>query len=407
MFLISVLSRMLGRFSWWLKRVVSIVIYEGLTGAFDRVRYPKAFVRHRPPPAPSGPVLIIGGDSEARDHVSQAILRAGLTVATSGKDGHNERVILNPDIGDLDSMCGKDLVVLFEQEDPDPLYLHLIIDKCGAVLCDNISTLGKLQKLGLPFERAFAFKNRGTLREGMSRYLLSARSIHLDEYEWTEIPDLLDLPRSPRLCLSLPEAVERRGRFNSSYPDKFKIVDGLRCDPGWVGAAASYRAIAQACLVQQVAPVLICEDDVDLPSDFDERIESILSYLEERQWDVFSGLLTDAGPDYVVTRIDYYGDNTFIHLNRCVGLVCGNYNTVALNRIATWSEETRLPIDRYLENSDGLRVVTTLPFLADHCDDLTSTVWRFRNRRYRNVIRRSEARLAQLVQDYERRVLHG
>lgn len=407
MFLFSDLSRMLGRFSWWLNRVASILAYEGLTGVFDRVRYPKPLVRHRPPPALSGPVLIVGGDSEVRNQVSYAILRAGLAVASSSKDRHTERVIFNPGVADLDGLCGKDIVVLFEQGDPDPLYLRRVIDRCGAVLCDNISTLGKLQELGLPFERAFAFKNRRTLQEGMSRYLVSVRSLHLDEYEWTDVPDLSDLPQSPRLCLSLPEAVERRGRFNSIYPDRFRIVDGIRYNPGWVGAAASYRAIARACLDQQVAPVLICEDDVYLPPDFDERIESIRGYLEVQEWDVFSGLLTDVGPDYVVTRIDHCGEDAFIHLNRCVGLVCGIYNTGALNRISKWSEGTSLPIDRYLEKSDGLRVVTTLPFLADHCDDLTSTVWRFRNQRYRNVIRRSEARLTQLVRDYERRMIKG
>lgn len=406
MSLTSRLSASLRRFQHWSFRFASIRSQEGVAGFYARIRHPKPFMRRCPPPAPSGPVSIIGGDSGDHHQISCAILRAGLTVASSNGDPHNERIVINPALRDLKLVSPNDLVILFGYEDLRSTYLRLVIERGGVVLCDNITILGKLQSLGLPLERTYTFKNRGALCQGMLRYLLAVRSIHLEEYEWSEISGLLDLPQNPKLCLSLPEAAERRKRFTSLYAGKFRIVDGIRRDPGWVGAAASYRAIAQACLDQQAAPVLICEDDVVLPSDVDERIESVLSYLKGQEWDVFSGLLTDVGPDYVVSRVDRYGESTFIHLNRCAGLVFGIYNYGALKRLASWNEETKHHIDRYLERSDGLRVVTTLPFLADHCDELASTVWGFRNKRYRNMIRKSEARLAQLVRDYECRVLN-
>ncbi|GGF81792.1 hypothetical protein GCM10011402_38030 [Paracoccus acridae] len=161
--------------------------------------------------------------------------------------------------------------------------------------------------------------------------------------------------------------------------------------------------MAQACLDQKVGPALFCEDDIEFAPDFEKRLHVVQTYLESCDWDVFSGLITDFGPDYVITRVTHFGGEVFVHLNRCVGMVCGIYNHRALMRLASWTDDIQLAIDRYLEASEGLKVVTTLRFLVGHSDSLKSSIWHFNNERYNNMIKNSELRLKSLVRDYEKK----
>ena len=52
----------------------------------------------------------------------------------------------------------------------------------------------------------------------------------------------------PRLCLGLPETPARRASFQRQPVQGFRVFDGLRYDPGWIGAALSFRTMARACL---------------------------------------------------------------------------------------------------------------------------------------------------------------
>ena len=158
--------------------------------------------------------------------------------------------------------------------------------------------------------------------------------------------------------------------------------------------------MAEACLDQNVGAAIFCEDDVEFLPGFSERIGIVSRYLEMHEWDVFSGLVTDLGHGYRIRRVVAFEGETFVHLNRCVGMVFGAYARKALERLAGWTPDSGVPIDRHLENSEDLEVVTALPFLVGHRDDLTSSVWKFSNARYRNLIRSSERRLFAMVEAF-------
>lgn len=385
-------------------RLRAVLRHEGIVGIQDRIRYPKPFWRRQHPPAPMrGPVLVQGGTTEDRELVARTLKEAGITLAASSLDDYCETIRITPLVDTAELISNRDILIVTAPDRPSLSQLLLLARHCRAILCDCSELMQGLQQHGIPLERIFALKNRDSLGEGLDRYLLARASSRPEDQNWRAFSDLHDLPPHPRLCLSLPETVERRRNFLAAHLGGFRIFDGVRHVPGWIGAASSFRLMAQACLEQQAVPAMLVEDDVVFDPDVESRLGVILSYLEGQKWDVFSGLLTDVGPDYMVTNVVRQGGEVFIHLNRCVGMVCGLYNRRALDRLASWTLETNLPIDRHLESSDGLEVVTTLPFLADHCDKLTSSIWRFGNRRYRNMIQNSEARLKQMLEEYETR----
>lgn len=385
-------------------RLGAVLRHEGITGIRDRIRYPKPFWRRQRRPVPmTGPVLVRGGTAEDRELIARVLSEAGIVLAASSFDDHREtiRIVALADMAE--PISNRDILIVVAPDRPSLCRLLPLARRCRAVLCDCPGLLQDLQRHGIPIEQIFALKNRDSLAEGLIRYFLAVGSARPDGQDWQAFSDLHALPPHPRMCLSLPETVERRQNFLAANLNGFRIFDGVRHVPGWIGAASSFRLMARACLDQQAVPALFVEDDVVFAANFESRLGIVSSYLKEQRWDVFSGLLTDVGADYVVTDVVRHGGEVFIHLNCCVGMVCGLYNHRALDRLASWTPETGLHIDRYLENFEGLKVVTTLPFLADHCDGLTSSIWRFGNRRYRNMIRNSEARLKQMLKEYEDR----
>lgn len=397
-------SRAAGGLRQALGRLCAVLRQEGVTGLYDRLRYPKPLWRRQHPPAQvMDPVLIRGGDEAARDQIARALRDAGLVLAPAfgGEASPAGSVIhVDPAPGDRAGITQNDILVLLAPAFLPRGELLSLARRCQAILSPCPDILSALQQGGIPLEKIFALKGRHALHEGITRYLIAARATPADRQDWRVFSDLHDVPLR-RLCLSLPETAARRQNFLAARPREFRIFDGIRAFPGWIGAASSFRLMARACLDQNIVPVLLCEDDVELPPDFEERFQAVQAYLAGCEWDLFSGLLTDIGPGYRVTKVTRCNDQTFVHLNRCVGMVCGLYNRAALESLASWTEETGMTIDRYLEHMQGLEVVTTLPFLAGHCDRLTSSVWHFDNQRYRNMIRNSEARLAQLVQEHE------
>lgn len=402
MWLISALDIGLGHVRQLFSRIGAVFRHEGCIGLYDRIRYPKPFWRRDHLPAPiEGPVLIQGGNLEDREQIALALRNAGLPQVASLSEDPATSIKVDPPISNAELFSSKDILVLLSPQNHFLPNLLPLARRCRAVLSDCPDILYYLQQHGIPLGKVFSLKGRHALHEGITRYLLASRTACAEHQDWNIFSDLCSLPPRPRICLSLPETLERRQNFLSADPGGFRIFDGIRYTPGWIGAATSFSMMAQACLDQQVGPALFCEDDVELAPDFEKRLHVIHTYLEDHNWDVFSGLLTDVGPDYRVTKVTHFGGEVFIHLNRCVGMVCSLYNCRALTRLASWTEESGLPIDRYLESSVGLEVVTTLPFLAGHSDTLTSSVWGFGNRRYRNMIKNSEARLNRLLMEHE------
>ncbi|SCY95057.1 hypothetical protein SAMN05660710_03660 [Paracoccus tibetensis] len=386
-------------------RLLAVLRHEGMTGLYDRVRYPKPFwQRQRHPARVVGPVTIRGGDDADRDQIARALQDAELPLAVSSSDPKFEGTVIHidPVSQDRTRITQNDILILLRPTSLPEGELLSLTTRCQAVLISCPDILSCLQRGGVPIEKIFALKGRDALHEGITRYLIATKTIPADRQDWRVFSDLDDIPLR-RLCLSLPETPARREHFLAGKPKDFEFFDGIRAFPGWVGAATSFRLMAQACLDQNIHPVLFCEDDVELPEDFELRYQVVRDYLATCQWDLFSGLITDVGSDYRVTKVVTYHGQTFVHLNRCVGMVFGLYNRAALEGISSWTLNSGMTIDRHLEATQSLEIVTTLPFLAGHCDDLDSSVWRFKNRRYRNMIHESEARLAQLVKEHDLR----
>lgn len=384
-----------------MRRLRAILGYEGVAGIYDRIRYPKPFWKK--PELPSsirGPVRIRGGQPDERRQVKRALQDFGIEIAPTDAAGA-ELIHLAPAWPDPAQVTKTDILIDTLSTEPDRL--DLLAPKCRALLTICPSRLARLIRKGVPLEKLFLLKDGERLHEGLTRCLLALQHGGPGRASWQDFLDLQDLPKHPRICLGLSETIPRRQSFLSKGLRDFTIFDGIRRNPGWVGTGESFRVMAQACLDQDVKDALFTEDDVELPADFEDQLAGIRSYLKGCDWDVFSGLITDVGPGYRVTKVVRREGRTFVHLNRCVGMVFGLYHRNALLRLAAWDEASGLTIDRHLEGASGIEVVTTLPFLAGHNNGLMSSIWRFSNQRYSRLIRTSEERLWSMVKAHEAR----
>lgn len=243
------------------------------------------------------------------------------------------------------------------------------------------------------------------LRAGLIRWLIAARAIPAEaDPAW--FPQLSKLEPGARLCLSLPEASARHARFRALGLDDFRLFPGLRLEPGWQGAAASYALIARAALAQDAVPLTICEDDLIPGPEFRARLAAIEARLgASGDWDVFSGLLTNLSDAARVVKVTELDGQKLVQLDFTTGMVFNIYGPRALAHLAAWRPDRGgvegNTIDDWLGQMPGLRVVTTLPFLVGHDAGQRSTIFGFSNQRYAPVIEGSARRLGQLVDDFE------
>ena len=89
-------------------------------------------------------------------------------------------------------------------------------------------------------------------------------------------------------------------------------------------------------------------------------------------------------------------------------MVHNTYAPTALRLLAQWDETNTDPetntIDRYLQTRQQLRVVTTLPFLVGHHEELHSSLWGIQNSHYAEIIATAQAALEAKVQAFEQGV---
>lgn len=235
------------------------------------------------------------------------------------------------------------------------------------------------------------------------RCLLALKHIDYEQfYEWTSGYSL----DSDAFCLSLPETVVRRSTFRESQPAGLKIFDGVRFAPGWVGCALSYKYLCQKTLAAGKSTLRVYEDDVALPPDFEARLGMVETYLQERtgRWDIFCGMIAHLHPQAEVLAVERRQGETFVTLDRMTSMVFNIYATRAIQRIGSWDWTNRdvhaNTIDRYLERGADLRVVTTLPFLVGHREEVNSSIWGFNNRQYSDMIVESQALLQKKVDEF-------
>ena len=180
-----------------------------------------------------------------------------------------------------------------------------------------------------------------------------------------------------RICLNLPEVVERRNYFDSINKYGFKVIPGLRHHLGWVGCGLSYKLIARRSHDEGLNSVAVCEDDVVFPPDFSERLDLVYSFLSKRHWSFFSGLMADV-KKVSVRSVNNVEDILIAQVDHLVSMVFNIYNSDALEYISNWNEQDRdvdrNAIDRYIENVSFV-IYIMIPFLVGHNENLNSVLW--------------------------------
>ena len=234
------------------------------------------------------------------------------------------------------------------------------------------------------------------------RFLLAFDCISFDEFY--ECAGSYISFGGSRICLSLPEDVERRNAFLKDNQYGFELFAGLRHTRGWTGCGLSYKFIMKKAKEQGFSDILICEDDVLFPEDFEARFSNLMQYLDtHNDWDVFQGVIADVG-NVEIQNVEECNEETIVYLNHMVSMVFNYYKSRMFDRVISWDEtdasQLTNTIDRALESKD-LKVVTTVPFLVGHKEDLKSTIWGFQNTEYTDWIHRSSEKLQKLVNDFK------
>jgi len=239
------------------------------------------------------------------------------------------------------------------------------------------------------------------------RYLLANDAISFNEFRKTA--DFLPKPKGPipKLCLTLSETATRKKAFLEKPTHEFEVVEGIRHRIGWRGCGMSYKYILSSLQKYDAKFSIICEDDVEFPPDFDEKLEKILGYLNTlgKSWHLFSGFIAHLHPDTEILKVEKVGDIEYIHINKMTSMVMNIYSRKTIEVIKHWDEtnsdaETNT-IDRHIESYPNLDVITTLPFLVGHAEDRTSTLWGFKNTQYNEIINESASLLASKVAEFK------
>jgi hypothetical protein len=235
------------------------------------------------------------------------------------------------------------------------------------------------------------------------RFLLATDNIGFEDF-WQLIGSEFQLG-SDRLCLNLPEYVDRSASFDRDNIYGFGRFPGLRHAKGWVGCAMSYKYMLRLAKKHGLPSVTICEDDVEFPEDFGPAWDRVQRALADgsSSWDVFSGVLADLSDETRVLAVEPLGTVSLVQLDRLISMVFNIYNASCYELVDAWSEidqdVTSNTIDRFLERSE-LRVMTTYPFLVGHKEELHSTLWGGKNTIYSPLIAKSGALLGQKVEQF-------
>jgi hypothetical protein len=389
---------------------------EGVRGLWSRLRYPRLPGNRATFRQLSPPVNVIGEDTSKVAAVAGVVQRflewpippAGASGAAAtvpaGRPGTTLHLDPRPDA----PPPGPTDVFLFEDAARALDCLQRFgagqLEQAGGIILPTAEVFLACRRSGLPGGRLFLSGSStpdGALELGLLRWMVSTGLCPAEVFAARLQETCPPFRSGDRVCLGLPESPDRRAGFLAAGLGDFRLVDGVRIDPGWQGSAWSHAAIARAALAQGATPLLVCEDDMRPGPDFAGRLARVERYLAGTEWDVFSGLLSDLSETCTISRVVEDGDLTFVHLDFTTGMVMNIYGQRALERIAAWLPEAGGPetntIDAWLGRLPGLRVVTTLPFLARHDGEAVSTAFGFANRRYDSLIAGSERRLAEMV----------
>jgi glycosyltransferase involved in cell wall biosynthesis len=241
----------------------------------------------------------------------------------------------------------------------------------------------------------------------LKRYLLANDLIDFATYKNTV--DFIPLAETnlPKLCLSLTETPERRQQFLNKPTYGFQIIEGIRHRYGWIGCGMSYKYMLSKLADNSNKMVMICEDDVIFPKDFDTKLTKIIDYLKQSSWDwhIFSGIIAHLNEDTEILKVEEIEGIQYVYINRMTSTVMNIYSHRGIEAINHWDERNvdaqTNTIDRYFESIPNLIVVTTLPYLVGHAEDRISTLWGFKNTEYKDMIIDSQRLLQEKVDAFK------
>lgn len=236
------------------------------------------------------------------------------------------------------------------------------------------------------------------------RFLLATDNINFDEF-YTRVASFIKF-KNNFWCLGLPEYTDRKKAFNEINLYGIEYFPGIRHYCGWVGCGMSYKFLLRKAKELGLKRVQICEDDVQFPADFLEKMKDIEIYLAENEWDVFSGLIADVNEETKIIKTSRVSEIDFIHIDKMVSMVFNIYNERFLDKLENWNSNNRdvknNTIDRYIENNLHLDIITTLPFLVSCKESLKSTLWAFENSQYNSMIEKSNVLLYKKVTEFKK-----
>lgn len=215
-------------------------------------------------------------------------------------------------------------------------------------------------------------------------------------------------PESNFWCLGLPESAVRNREFKKELR-KFADIwafPGLRHQTPWIGCGLSYKYMLRYAKEYNYPSISICEDDVQLPENFNTDYSLILEFLNQNnvEWDIFSGCLTDTHPEITASVMQNISEFKIIKTNHCTGMVFNIYNPSIFQFISNWDYKNinlaSNAIDRYIDEKANLNIITTLPYLVTHKEDAQTTLWsRSHEFTYTAMINKSQETLKSLIKE--------
>lgn len=209
------------------------------------------------------------------------------------------------------------------------------------------------------------------------------------------------------VCLSLPETVARSKDFDKDNLFGIEKFPALRHSKGWIGCGMSYKFLLRKAKDLRLANITICEDDVEFKDNFDKNYHEIKSYLRtQKDWDIFSGLIADFNGQTNVLSIESTKNREFIKIDKMTSMVMNIYSDKFYDKLLSWDERNfnveKNAIDRFIESNSGCQTITTNPYLVGHKEDLNSTLWGAKNDIYSEMIKVSEKKLAEKIEEYRK-----
>lgn len=242
----------------------------------------------------------------------------------------------------------------------------------------------------------------------LSRMLLSLDLISFEQLISVCEYDGIEKNKHNFYCLGLPENIERRISFEEDNKYSISIFDGLRHSKGWIGCGLSYKYLLNFAKAKDLEYIIICEDDVDFPDEFKEKLNEIIDYLSksEHKWNMFSGLIADLNENTVISKVDLDKEKEFIYINKMTSTVFNIYHKSFFEKVINW-DNTNLDvhnntIDRYIESQGNLIVVTTNPFLVGHKEEQVSSIWHFQNTQYLDMFEATNKLLESKINEFKK-----